>query len=72
LLEKTQQLPQGQLIDSDYFIYCLEAVEDIEIDAVTEAQKKLEQLTTQYGVASIYNTCDTIEGFESSLDVPKF
>ncbi|MBQ0786284.1 MAG: hypothetical protein KBT69_02215 [Oceanihabitans sp.] len=68
MLEKTQQLPQEQLIDSDYFIYCLEAVEDIEIDAVTEAQKKLEQLTTQYGVASIYNTCDTIEGLESSLD----
>ena len=68
MLEKTQQLPQEQLIDADYFIYCLEAVEDIEIDAVTEAQKKLEQLTTQYGVASIYNTCDTIEGLESSLD----
>ncbi|QRM90332.1 hypothetical protein FG167_14170 [Lacinutrix sp. WUR7] len=68
MLEKTQQLPQEQLIDADYFIYCLEAVEDIEIDTVTEAQKKLEQLTTQYGVASIYNTCDTIEGLESSLN----
>jgi hypothetical protein len=68
LLEKKQQLPQEQLLDTDYFIYCLEAVEDIEIDILTEAQKKLEQLTMQYGVASIYNTCDTIEGLESSLN----
>ena len=68
MLDKRQQLPQEQLIDTDYFIYCLEAVEDIEIDIVTEAQKKLEQLTTQYGVASIYNTCDTIEGLETSIN----
>ncbi|MDN3667229.1 DUF6642 family protein [Algibacter miyuki] len=68
MLEKRQQLPQEQLVDTDYFIYCLEAVEDIEIDEVTEAQKKLEQLTKQYGVASIYNTCDTIEGLEDSLN----
>ncbi|WP_282148152.1 DUF6642 family protein [Algibacter lectus] len=68
MLEKRQQLPQEQLIDTDYFIYCLEAVEDVEIDTVTEAQKKLDQLTTQYGVASIYNTCDTIEGLEDNLN----
>ena len=68
MLEKRQQLPQEQLIDTDYFIYCLEAVEDVEINQVTEAQKKLEQLTTQYGVASIYNTCDTIEGLEDNLN----
>ncbi|AUC76468.1 DUF6642 family protein [Olleya sp. Bg11-27] len=68
MLEKTQQLPQEQLIDTDYFIYCLEAVEDIEIDQVTETQNKLGQLTLHYGVASIYNTCDTIEGLEASLD----
>ena len=68
MLEKRQQLPQEQLIDTDYFIYCLEAVDDIEIDTVTEAQKKLDLLTTQYGVASIYKTCDTIEGLETSLN----
>ncbi|WP_299247729.1 DUF6642 family protein [uncultured Lacinutrix sp.] len=68
MLDKREQLPQEQLIDTDYFIYCLEAVEDIEIDTVTEAQKKIEQLTTQYGVASIYNTCDTIEGLETSIN----
>ncbi|MGK0379303.1 DUF6642 family protein [Patiriisocius sp. Uisw_017] len=68
MLEKRQQLPQAQPIDADYFIYCLEAVQDIETDAVTEAQKSLEQLTVQYGVASIYKTCDTIEGLEDSLN----
>ncbi|WP_072302208.1 DUF6642 family protein [Cellulophaga fucicola] len=68
MLEKRQQLPSEQLTDTDYFIYCLEAVEDIEIDTVTTAQKKLAELTSQYGVASIYKTCDTIEGLETSLN----
>ncbi|PKB44370.1 hypothetical protein AX016_2589 [Cellulophaga sp. RHA19] len=68
MLEKRQQLPQEELIDPDYFIYCLEAVDDIEIDTVTDAQKKLGELTKQYGVASIYKTCDTIEGLEASLN----
>jgi hypothetical protein len=68
LLKKREQLPQEQCIDEDYFIYCLEAVHDIETNQVTEAQKNLEQLTMQYGVASIYKTCDTIEGLEASLN----
>jgi hypothetical protein len=68
LLEKRKQLPQEQCLNEDYFIYCLEAVQDIETDAVTEAQKSLEQLTMQYGVASIYKTCDTIESLEDSLN----
>ena len=68
LLEKRQQLPQEQFIDTDYFIFCLEAVSDIETPQVTETQKSLEQLTMQYGIASIYKTCDTIEGLEASLN----
>jgi hypothetical protein len=68
LLKKREQLPQEQCTDEDYFIYCLEAVHDIETDKVTKAQKNLEQLTMQYGVASIYKTCDTIEGLEASLN----
>jgi hypothetical protein len=67
LLAKRQQLPQGHLTDTDYFIYCLEAVSDIETVQVTEAHKNLEQLTMQYGIANIYKTCDTIEGLEASL-----
>ncbi len=68
MLEKRRQLPQEQLTDADYFIYCLEGVPDIETDKLTEAQKNLEQLAMQYGVASIYKTCDTIEGLEASLN----
>ena len=68
MLNKIQQLPQEQFTDADYFIYCLEAVDNIETVEVTEAQKNLEQLTSQYGIASIHKTCDTIEGLEASLD----
>ncbi|RAJ12753.1 DUF6642 family protein [Arenibacter echinorum] len=68
MLEKRQQLPQEQFIDADYFIYCLEGVDEIETDKVTEAQENLEQLAMKYGIASIYKTCDTIEGLEDSLN----
>ncbi|EDM44501.1 hypothetical protein SCB49_13055 [unidentified eubacterium SCB49] len=68
MLQKRQQVPQEQFIDTDYFIYCLEAVDDEEIEHVTATQKSLEQLTKQYGIASIYKTCDTIEGLENSLN----
>jgi len=68
LLETKQLLPQEPLTEPDYFIYCLEAVDDIEIEQVTEAQKKLEELSMNYGVDSIYNTCDTIEGLEANIN----
>ena len=68
MLSNRPKLPQNEFTDTDYFIFCLEAVPDIETDIVTETQKKLEQLTMQYGIASIYKTCDTIEGLEASLD----
>ena len=68
MLEKRQQFPQERALETDYFVYCLEAVDDVEIDQITEAQKSLDQLTEKYGVASIYNTCDTIEGLEDSLN----
>ena len=68
MLEKRRQLPQEQFMDADYFVYCLEGVPDIETDKVTETQENLEQLAMKYGVASIYKTCDTIEGLEDSLN----
>jgi len=68
LLENRQIFPQENVIDPDYFVYCLEGVTDIETDKITETQKKLEQLTMEYGLASIYKTCDTIEGLEASLN----
>ncbi|WP_339874037.1 DUF6642 family protein [Olleya marilimosa] len=68
MLQKKQQLPQTHVVDTDYFIYCLEAVEDVEVETITETQNKLNQLTSQYGVASIYNTCDSIEGLENNIN----
>ncbi len=68
MLEKRRQLPQEQLTDEDHFIYCLEGVDDIETEQLTEAQQSLEQLAMKYGIASIYKTCDTIEGLEDSLN----
>lgn len=68
MLEKRPQVPQEQTNDVDCFIYCLEGVADIEINEVTEAQENLEQLAMNYGIASIYKTCDTIEGLEDSLN----
>ena len=68
MLEKRQQLPLGEIKEEDYFIYCLEGVQDLERDTITEAQLDLEQLTAQYGIASIYKACDTIEGLEEALN----
>ena len=51
----------------DQFIFCLEAVSDIEIIETTEVEKELENLALQHGISSIYKTCDTIEGLEESL-----
>ena len=68
MLEKRPQVSQEQLTEVDYFIYCLEGVDDVDANTVTEAQKNLEQLALNYGIASIYKTCDTIEGLEDSLN----
>ncbi|WP_373456495.1 DUF6642 family protein [uncultured Tenacibaculum sp.] len=55
-------------METDYFIFCLEGVNDVEIDIVTDTQKKLEELTMDYGITSIHKTCDTIEDLENSLN----
>lgn len=54
-------------MDQDKFIFCLEAVPDIETETSTEVLKNLEQLALATGITSIYKTCDTIEGLEESL-----
>lgn len=55
-------------MDNDKFIFCLEAVPDIEITETTEVVKNLETLALEQGISSIYKTCDTIEGLEESLN----
>lgn len=54
-------------MEFENFIYCLEAVDDVEINSTTDVVKNLEQLAFQQGITSIYNTCDTIEGLQDSL-----
>jgi hypothetical protein len=53
---------------SDKFIFCLEAVPDIEILTSTEVVKNLEIIALEQGISSIYKNCDTIEGLEESLN----
>lgn len=55
-------------MDREQFIFCLEAVSDVETDVITEVVKNLEKLAFEQGIASIYKTCDTIEGLEDSLN----
>lgn len=55
-------------MDDDKFIFCLEAVDDVEAEKTTEVVKNLEQLAFEQGIGSIYKTCDTIEGLEESLN----
>jgi len=68
VLEKRNQLPREHDLEPDKFIYCLEGVPDVDAHQITEVQKSLEELALQFGVASIYQTCDTIEGLEASLN----
>lgn len=55
-------------MDDDKFIFCLEAVPDVDVEITTEVVKNLEQLAFQQGIDSIYQTCDTIEGLDESLN----
>jgi len=55
-------------MDNDKFIFCLEAVADIDAESATVVLKNLEQLALRVRIGSIYKTCDTIEGLEDSLN----
>lgn len=54
-------------MELDQFIFCLEAVSDIEKVSTTDIHHQLERLALNYEIASIYKACDTIEGLEESL-----
>lgn len=58
---------QNNFKDYEKFIFCLEGVQDVEKASLTEVVKSLELLAIDDGIASIYKTCDTIEGLEESL-----
>jgi hypothetical protein len=54
--------------ETDKFIFCLEALPDIDNTDTTEVLKILEDIALNQNIASIYKACDTIEGLEDSLN----
>jgi hypothetical protein len=54
------------------FIFALEAVPDVETPSTTNVLKSLEHLALTHGIDSIYQTCDTIEGLEDSLNALRY
>lgn len=54
-------------MENDTFIFCLEAVADIEEVTATEVAQHLEKLAFDKGISSIHTTCDSIEGLEERL-----
>jgi hypothetical protein len=54
-------------MENDNFIYCLEAVSDVDKIETTEVTKILEKVALTQEIPSIYKACDTIEGLEESL-----
>lgn len=58
---------QVQATETDKFIFCLEAIPDIDDTNTTEVLTILEDIALNQNIASIYKACDTIEGLEDSL-----
>lgn len=54
--------------DSDFKIYCLEALPKHQSTILPS----LEKLTLQYGITTIYQTCDSIESLETNLNILLF
>ena len=54
-------------MENEKFIFCLEAIPDIDDTRITEVLKILEDMALQQDISSIYKACDDIEGLEESL-----
>ena len=55
-------------MENEKFIFCLEAIPDVENTDTTDVLKTLEDMALQQGITSIYKACDDIEGLEESLN----
>jgi len=62
-----KRIEKYTVMEIEKFIYCLEAVPDIETTNTTEVVKILEDIALVQDITSIYKACDTIEGLEESL-----
>ena len=56
-------------MENEKFIFCLEAIPDVDNATDTEVVKILEDIALKQGITSIYKACDTIEGLEESLNI---
>lgn len=52
----------------NYSLFCLESIEDSDSFQGSDLFPMLEQLTLQFGITNIYQNCDSIENFESSIE----
>lgn len=55
-------------MENDTFIFCLEAIPDVNHIGTTEVVKTLEEMVLKQDISSIYKACDDIEGLEESLN----
>jgi len=54
-------------LKTEKLIYCLENVADVSETNTSIILPTLERLALDFGIANVYATCDSIEGFEASL-----
>ncbi len=50
-------------------LFCLEGVADTDCTAPSKMFPCLEHLALRYGITNVYKSCDSIEGFEESLNI---
>jgi hypothetical protein len=67
-----QSLDKPNYSDNGRFIFCLEAVPNMETARTTEVIRNLEKLALEQQITSIYKSCDSIEGLEESLNALRY
>ena len=51
----------------DFKLYCLEGVDDVEEESSSTLLDFLQHLAIEKNITNVYQTCDSFEGFESSI-----
>ncbi|RZJ69397.1 DUF6642 family protein [Flavobacterium sp.] len=54
--------------DDNFKLFCLEAVRDASADQVSKLFPMLDHLTLKHDITTVYQSCDSITGFEQSLN----
>lgn len=61
------RIEKQPFMEIENFIFCLEAIPDVDHQNTTEVMEILEDMALNQNITSIYQACDTIEGLEESL-----